>query len=48
MIIKFLSKNPQIGEKNLRMFEAVWYMCLKTENYYLKIFVEICVRKKVR
>ena len=22
-------------------------MCLKTENYYLKIFVEICVGEKV-
>ena len=25
----------------------VWYMCLKTRNYYLKIFVEICVGEKV-
>ena len=26
---------------------SVWYMCLKTENCYLKIFVEICVGEKV-
>ena len=26
----------------------VWYMCLKTENCYLKIFVEIRVSEKVR
>ena len=25
---------------------SVWYMCLKTENYYLKTFVEICVGEK--
>ena len=25
----------------------VWYMCLKTENYYLKIFMKICVGKKM-
>ena len=24
------------------------YMCLKTENYYLKIFVKISVGEKVR
>ena len=27
---------------------SVWYMCLKIENYYLKIFVKICMGKKVR
>ena len=26
---------------------SVWYMCLKTENCYLKIFVEICMGEKV-
>ena len=26
---------------------SVWYMCLKTENYYLKIFIKIHVGKKV-
>ena len=26
----------------------VWYMCLKTENCYLKTFVEIRVSEKVR
>ena len=26
---------------------SVWYVCLKTENYYLKIFMEICVGKKM-
>ena len=25
----------------------VWYICLKTENCYLKTFVEICVGEKV-
>ena len=25
----------------------VWYMCLKTENYCLKIFVEIRMGEKV-
>ena len=27
---------------------SVWYMCLKTKNYCLKIFVEIRVGEKVR
>ena len=27
---------------------SVWYMCLKTENCCLKIFVEIRVGEKVR
>ena len=27
--------------------EPVWYMFLKTENCYLKIFMKICVSKKV-
>ena len=26
--------------------QAVWYVCLKTENYYLKIFVKIRVNEK--
>ena len=30
----------KLKEKDLG---AVWYMCLKTENYCLKTFVEICV-----
>ena len=30
--------------ENLR---SIWYMCLKTENCYLKIFVEIHVGEKV-
>ena len=25
----------------------VWYMCLKTENYYLKIFIEIRMGEEV-
>ena len=29
------------------MYKPVWYMCLKTENYYLKTFVKICVGEKV-
>ena len=30
-----------------RALESVWYMCLKTENYCLKTFVEIRVSEKV-
>ena len=30
-----------------KTFRAVWYMCLKTENCCLKIFVEIRVGEKV-
>ena len=28
-------------------FGSVWYMCLKIENYYLKIFIKIRVGEKV-
>ena len=28
-------------------FEPVWYICLKTQNFCLKIFMKICVDKKV-
>ena len=31
----------------LRNLGSVWYMCLKTENCYLKTFMEIHVGEKV-
>ena len=37
-----------IISKALRHLGSVWYMCLKTENCCLKIFVEIRVGVKVR
>ena len=30
-----------------RLLGSVWYMCLKTENCCLKIFIEIRVSEKV-
>ena len=36
------------GAELLGFVRPVWYMCLKTENYYLKIFVKIRVGEKVR
>ena len=41
-----LEKKESRGE--LMMLQAVWYMCLKTENCCLKIFIEIRVGEKVR
>ena len=43
-------KRGCVLSKNLYAIEIwpVWYMCLKTENYCLKIFVKIRVGKKVR
>ena len=35
-------------EHGVRRLGAVWYMCLKTENYCLKIFMKIRVGEKVR
>ena len=35
-------------EKKKKQLGSVWYMCLKTENCYLKTFVEIRVGEKVR
>ena len=43
MLSPFLSK-----KKNVKPLEPVWYMCLKIENYCLKIFIKIRVGKKVR
>ena len=40
---KFLWK-----KKKKKQLGSVWYMCLKTENCYLKTFVEIRVGEKVR
>ena len=35
-------------KKNGRRFLGfIWYMCLKTKNCYLKIFVKIHVSKKI-
>ena len=31
----------------LRLLGAIWYVCLKTENCSLKIFMEIRVSEKV-
>ena len=31
-----------------KLLGLIWYMCLKTENCCLKIFVEIRVGEKVR
>ena len=42
--VSFYEPTPLFGE----LLGAVWYMCLKTENCYLKIFVEIRVSEKVR
>ena len=44
----FFSK--QIGKKinnEIQHYGSIWYMCLKIENCYLKIFVEIRVGEKV-
>ena len=32
---------------NVKYLGSVWYMYLKIENYYLKIFVKIRVNEKV-
>ena len=32
---------------NMGFKDSVWYLCLKTENYYLKTFVEIRMGEKV-
>ena len=46
--IKFKTLINKI-KKNLKSSEEVlvWYMCLKTENYYLKTFIRIRVSKKL-
>ena len=46
--IKFKTLINKI-KKNLKSSEEVliWYMCLKTENCYLKTFVKIRVSKKL-
>ena len=31
----------------IKLLGSVWYICLKTKNYYLKIFVEIRVGEKM-
>ena len=31
----------------LKDLRSVWYICLKTENYYLKTFVKIRMGEKV-
>ena len=34
--------------RKIRNLGPIWYICLKIENYYLKIFVKIRVGEKVR
>ena len=34
-------------ESTLERYGSVWYMCLKTENCCLKIFVKIRVGEKI-
>ena len=31
----------------LQVLEPIWYVCLKSKNCYLKIFVKICVEKNI-
>ena len=31
---------------SIKYFGDVWYIQLKTENYYLKIYMKICINKK--
>ena len=47
-ILFYLKKQNQTKVKTQRHLEPVWYVCLKIENYCLKIFVKICVGKKIR
>ena len=53
-VLRVLVKNPLVKkvfmekEKKKKQLGSVWYMCLKTENCYLKTFVEIRVGEKVR
>ena len=41
---KIKTKTLYLVKNNLG---SVWYVCLKTENYYLKIFIKIRVGEKV-
>ena len=43
----FFCCSISLGAKFLGCLEPVWYMCLKTENCCLKIFMEIRVGEKV-
>ena len=47
VIIIIIIINIKYGLITLRFMGPVWYMCLKTENCYLKIFMEIRVGEKV-
>ena len=42
-----ISLNEKGEKRCVVMFKFVWYMYLKIENYYLKIFIEICVSENV-
>ena len=44
---RFVSLSHILGNRNHRFIRLVWYMCLKTENCYLKIFIEVRVSEKV-
>ena len=35
--------SSRVTKRSLRLLRPVWYIYLKTENYYLKTFVKICV-----
>ena len=43
----FVNVTPFLHRKFVGNLWSVWYMCLKTENCYLKTFVEIRVGEKV-
>ena len=46
VIIIIIIINIKYGLITLRFMSPVWYMCLKTENCYLKTFMEIRVGEK--
>ena len=46
-IVKWYIIYYKIGFWDTKCYGLVWYMCLKTENYYLKTFVKIRVSEKV-
>ena len=47
IIILTYQQKKKKKKKKTGNFRSVWYMCLKTENCYLKTFVEIRVGEKM-
>ena len=41
------AEDHMIKKIKIKTQGPVWYMCLKTENCYLKIFIEIRVGEKI-